>query len=65
MPPGGNNLISNNINQILITNEVKEGQRVKAVTFKLPEPLHNLDGAMCGLYRARPEGKTSLTEVIF
>ena len=28
-----------------IANEENEGKNVKAVTFKLHEPLHNLDGA--------------------
>ena len=38
-----------------IANEENEGQNVKAVTFKLHEPLHNLDGVKCGVHCAQTE----------
>jgi hypothetical protein len=41
-----------------VDNEENKGQDVKAVTFKLQEPRHNLDGANCGVHIALQEGKT-------
>jgi hypothetical protein len=57
MPPGCSYQISNDIKRMMIANEENEGQRVKAVTFKLHEPLPNLGAAKCDLHRERPEGK--------
>jgi hypothetical protein len=55
--PGGSELISYKIKRLKSANEKNEGQNVKAVTFKLHEPLHNLDGAKCGVQIATPVGK--------
>jgi hypothetical protein len=48
-----------------IANEINDGKNVKAMTFKLHEALHNLDGTKCGVHIALTVMQDSLSEVIF